>query len=60
MLLTRLAKVAPRGRFSRGRFSLPEHTVERIELRSPSNADDVIGVFPCGRDDCDDSVGGRS
>jgi succinylglutamic semialdehyde dehydrogenase len=56
MAVTRQARVQPRGRFARGRFTLSPAAAEQIEVRSPANPSDVVAVFPCGADDVDDAV----
>jgi succinylglutamic semialdehyde dehydrogenase len=54
MLIMRQARIAARGRFAHGRFELPATPVEQLEVRSASNQSDVVGVFPCGAEDCDE------
>jgi acyl-CoA reductase-like NAD-dependent aldehyde dehydrogenase len=56
VVISRQAKVVPRGRLARGRFSVPAAIAEQIELRSPANPSDVVAVFPVGEDDVDEAV----
>jgi succinylglutamic semialdehyde dehydrogenase len=56
VVVTRHSKIAPRGRLTLGRFTLPSAIAEQIEVRSPLNPSDVVAVFPCGEEDVDDAV----
>ena len=56
MVISRQARIPFRGRFARGRFSVPAVMVEQLELRSPANPSDVIAVFGCGEDDVPETV----
>jgi succinylglutamic semialdehyde dehydrogenase len=53
---TRALEGVARGRYTHGRFTLPDDIGEEFELRSPATRE-VLGVFPCGAGDVDDAVG---
>jgi acyl-CoA reductase-like NAD-dependent aldehyde dehydrogenase len=57
MTISRQARIQPRGRFARGRFTLPSGTAQQLEVRSPVNPADVLAVFPCGDEDVDEAIG---
>ena len=56
MQICRRTVVHGRGRFVGGRFTLPSPHSALLEVRSPADPSDVLGVFPLGDDDVDDAL----
>ena len=56
MQISRRSVVHGRGRFVGGRFVMPAGRTSALELRSPADPEDLLGIFPLSDEDAEDAV----